>query len=165
VTGNELIEMPGFDGFLGSRASIGMDVVIVGLLLLLPVLLISIIAVKRGHYRLHKALQIFIMTALLAAILIFEIDIRFFSDWRIRAAPSPYWPIGVGTSLAVHLVFAVSTLVLLLWVLIEAFWKFPKPPVPGSHSKNHRRMARLAAADLVLTAVTGGFFYWLAFVV
>jgi heme A synthase len=105
------------------------------------------------------------MTALLAAILIFEIDIRFFSDWRIRAAPSPYWPIGVGTSLAVHLVFAVSTLVLLLWVLIEAFWKFPKPPVPGSHSKKHRRMARLAAADLVLTAVTGGFFYWLAFVV
>jgi hypothetical protein len=55
--------------------------------------------------------------------------------------------------------------VLLLWVLIEAFWKFPKPPVPGSHSKKHRRMARLAAGDLVLTAVTGGFFYWLAFVV
>ena len=59
--------MPGFDGFLGSRASIGMDVVIVGLLLLLPVLLISIIAVRRGRYRLHKALQIFIMTALLGS--------------------------------------------------------------------------------------------------
>ena len=33
---NESIVMPGFDGFLGSRASIGMDVVIVGLVLLLP---------------------------------------------------------------------------------------------------------------------------------
>ena len=162
---NESIVLPGFDGFLGSRASIGMDVVIVGLVLLLPILVISIMAVKQGRYRLHKSLQIFIMVALLAAILVFEIDIRLFSDWRVRATPSPYWPIGVGTALAVHLVFAVSTLVLLLWVLVEALLRFPKPPVPGSHSKRHRLMARLAAADLLVTTVTGGFFYWLAFVV
>ena len=162
---NESIVLPGFDGFLGSRASIGMDVVIVGLVLLLPILFVSIMAVKQGRYRLHKSLQIFIMVALLAAILVFEIDIRLFSDWRVRATLSPYWPIGVGTALAVHLVFAVSTLVLLLWVLVEAFLRFPKPPVPGSHSQRHRLMARLAAADLLVTTVTGGFFYWLAFVV
>ena len=161
---HESIEIPGFDGFLGSRASIGMDVVIVGLVLLLPVLFVSIMAVKQGRYRLHKSLQIFIMVALLAAILIFEIDIRLFSDWRLRATPSPYWPVGVGTALAVHLVFAVSTLVLLLWVLIEAVLRFPKPPVPGIHSRRHRLMARIAAADLLITTVTGGFFYWLAFV-
>ena len=162
---NESIVLPGFDGFLGSRASIGMDVVIVGLVLLLPILFVSIMAVRQGRYRLHKSLQIFIMVALLAAILVFEIDIRVFSDLRVRATPSPYWPIGVGTALAVHLVFAVSTLVLLLWVLVEAFLRFPKPPVPGSHSQRHRLMARLAAADLLVTTVTGGFFYWLAFVV
>ena len=118
MTERDTIVMQGFDGFLGSRASIGMDVVIVGLVLLLPILFVSIMAVKQGRYRLHKSLQIFIMVALLAAILIFEIDIRLFSDWRLRATPSPYWPVGVGTALAVHLVFAVSTLVLLLWVLI-----------------------------------------------
>jgi len=164
VTKDELPALPGFDGFLGTRASIGMDVVIVGLVLLLPILFVSIVAVKNGRYRLHKSLQIFIMAALLAAILVFEIDIRLFSDWRVRAAPSPYWPVGVGTSLAVHLIFAVSTLVLLLWVLIEAFLRFPKPPVPGSHSRRHRLMARIAAVDLLITTVTGGFFYWLAFV-
>ena len=120
---NESIVLPGFDGFLGSRASIGMDVVIVGLVLLLPILFVSIMAVRQGRYRLHKSLQIFIMVALLAAILVFEIDIRLFSDWRVRATPSPYWPIGVGTALAVHLVFAVSTLVLLLWVLLWR-WHF-----------------------------------------
>ena len=164
MTKDDLTALPGFDGFLGSRASIGMDVVILGLVLLLPILFVSIMAVQQGRYRLHKSLQIFIMAALLAAIIVFEIDIRLFSDWRIRATPSPYWPVGVGTSLAVHLVFAVSTLVLLLWVLIEAFLRFPKPPAPGVHSRRHRFMARLAAADLLLTTVTGGFFYWLAFV-
>ena len=82
MTKDELAALPGFDGFLGTRASIGMDVVIVGLVLLLPILFVSIVAVKNGQYRLHKALQISIMAGLLAAILVFEIDIRLFSDWR-----------------------------------------------------------------------------------
>ena len=112
------------------------------------------------HYRFS------LWSALLAAILVFEIDIRLFSDWRVRADSESVmagrcWYI----ALAVHLVFAVSTLVLLLWVLIEAVLRFPKPPVPGSHSRRHRLMARFAATDLLITTVTGGFFYWLAFVV
>ena len=155
---------PGIDGFLGTRASIGMDVVFVGLLALLPVLAWSVAAVRRGRYELHKALQLFIAAALAAAIVVFEIDVRLVSDWKPRAAASPFWPGGVLAALAVHLVFAVSTFVLLVWVLWEAVARFPTPPTPGTHGPRHRRMARLAAADLVLTAITGTAFYWLAFV-
>jgi uncharacterized membrane protein YozB (DUF420 family) len=155
---------PGIDGFLGTRASIGMDVVLVGLVALLPVLAWSIAAVRRGRYGLHKALQLFIAAALAAAIVVFEIDVRLVSDWKARAAVSPFWPGGVLVSLAIHLVFAVSTFVLLVWVLWEAVARFPSPPAPGTHGPRHRRMARLAAIDLVLTAVTGTVFYWLAFV-
>ena len=54
-----------------TRASIGMDVVIVGLVLLLPILL-SASWQENGRYRLHKSLQIFIMAALLAAILLLK---------------------------------------------------------------------------------------------
>ncbi len=158
------VELPGIDGFLGSRGSLGMDVVLVGLFALLPILAISIVAVRRKKYRLHKALQSFIIAALLAAIVVFEIDIRLISDWRVRAAASPFWPAGVLTALAIHLVFAISTLVLLLWVLIEALRRFPSPPIPAAHSRRHRVMARLAAADLLATTVTGVIFYWLAFV-
>jgi uncharacterized membrane protein YozB (DUF420 family) len=154
----------GLDGFLGTRASIGMDVVLVGLIALLPVLAWSIAAVRRGDYRLHKKLQLFIAAALAAAIVVFEIDVRLVSDWKLRAAASPHWPRGVLAALAVHLVFAVSTFVLLVWVLWEALTRVPTPPQPGAHGPRHRRMARLAAADLVLTAVTGTVFYWLAFV-
>jgi uncharacterized membrane protein YozB (DUF420 family) len=68
-------------------------------------------------------------------------------------------------ALAIHLVFAISTLVLWAWVVWEAIGRFPTPPAPGSHGPRHRRMARLAALDLVATAVTGTIFYWLAFVV
>jgi len=162
----------GIDGFLGTRASLGMDVVLVGLLALLPVLAWSIALVRRGRYAAHRRLQLFIVAALLAAIVVFEIDIRLFSDWRVRAAggaawgghANAWWPSGVLAALAIHLVFAISTLVLWAWVVWEAVTRFPVPPVPGSHGPRHRRMARLAAADLVLTAVTGSVFYWLAFV-
>jgi putative membrane protein len=154
----------GIDGFLGTRASLGMDVVLVGLLALLPVLAWSIVLVRRGRYAAHKALQLFIVTALAAAIAVFEIDIRLVSDWRLRAATSPWWPAGVLVALGVHLVFAVTTFGLWVWVVWEALARFPVPPTPGAHGPRHRRLARLAAIDLACTAVTGLVFYWLAFV-
>ena len=157
----------GIDGFLsgvGSRASLGMDVVLVGLLALLPVLAWSVQEARRGRFLTHKRLQLFIVTALAIAIVIFELDVRIFSDWKLRARPSPYWPAGVLWALGVHLVFAISTFVLWTWVVWEALLRFPRPPVPGTHGPRHRRMARLAALDLLLTAVTGMIFYWLAFV-
>ena len=141
-----------------------MDVVLVGLLATLPVLAASIAAARARKYATHKSLQLAIVAALVAAIVVFEIDVRLVSDWKLRAAVSPWWPGGVLAALAIHLVFAVTTFGLLVWVLWEAVTRFPSPPVPGTHGPRHRRWARLAAADLVLTAVTGTAFYWLAFV-
>jgi hypothetical protein len=80
--------------------------------------------------------------ALVAAIVVFEVDIRLISDWKLRAAPSPFWPAGVLTALGIHLVFAVSTLVLWTWVVWEAWRRFPTPPQPNGHSLRHRLMAR-----------------------
>lgn len=157
----------GIDGFLagfGSRASLGMDVVLVGLLALLPVLAWSIAAARSGRYDTHKRLQLFIVAALAVAIVVFEVDVRLISDWKLRARPSPFWPGGVLWALGIHLIFAVSTFVLWTWVVWEALVRFPKPPRPNQHGPRHRRMARLAALDLLLTAVTGVVFYWLAFV-
>lgn len=160
----------GIDGFLGTRASLGMDVVLVGLFALLPVLGWSIAAVRRGRYHVHKRLQLFIVAALAVAIVIFEIDVRLVSDWRERARAAwlpggnAWWPTGVLAALGIHLLFAISTFVLLAWVTAEAVLRFPRPLLPGAHGPRHRWMARLAALDLVCTAVTGSVFYWLAFV-
>ena len=152
----------GIDGFLGTRASVGMDVVLVGLLATLPLLAWSVHLVRsKRAYALHKALQLFIAAALVAAIAVFEVDVRLVSDWKVRAAASPWWPVGVWSSLGVHLVFAISTLVLWVWVVLR---RFPVPPAPGTHGGRHRFMARLAALDLLCTAITGVAFYWLAFV-
>lgn len=157
--------MSGIDGFLGFRGSIGMDIVVVGLLLLLPVLALSIYLVKvKKQFLTHKVLQLFIAGALLICIIIFEIDIRLVSDWKERARPSPWWPTVVLTALGIHLVFAVSSLFLLIWTLWESLYRFPSPPVPSQHSRRHRLFGRVVAIDLLCTTITGLTFYWLAFI-
>ncbi len=155
---------PGIDGFLGTRASLGMDVVCVSLFAVLPVLAMSVHLVRhRKNYAAHKRIQLAVSAALVVAIVVFEIDMRLVSGWKPRAVESGYWPSGVFTALGVHLCFAITTVVLWTWVVVEALRRFPVPPGPGTHGPRHRVLARLAAADLVMTAVTGWLFYYVAF--
>lgn len=160
-----LADYSGIDGFLGTRASIMLDVVFLAMFLVLPVLAWSIGMVKVcRRFLLHKRTNLTIAAVLLAAIVAFEIDMQFVSGWRDRAASSPYWPHGVMTSLYVHLVFSISTAFLWAYVVAGALRNIPVPPGPSPYSRRHIFWARLAAIDLALTAITGWIFYWLAFV-
>src|SRR5437868_12622258 len=65
------------DGFLGYKTSLMLDVVVCALIVVVPTLLFSLYAVKiRRNYSLHKALQITLGIVLLAAVGLFEIDMR-----------------------------------------------------------------------------------------
>jgi hypothetical protein len=179
---------PGIDGFLGTRASIMLDLVFLAMFAVLPVLAWSIWQVRvHRRFQLHQRVQWTLAAILLAAVTLFEIDMRFVSGWRERAEASPYFapvysadpisqqifcgllgcddvPGWVFRALAIHLVFATSTTALWVFVIATASRRFGNPPVPGAHSASHRRFGWLAAADMALTALTGWIFYWLAFV-
>ena len=157
-------------GFLGSRGSLMLDVVFLAMFLVVPVLLFSVYQVKyRRQYQLHKFVQLILGTVLLLAVGAFEVDMRFFTDWKALAAPSPYfdvaqpWTSVVGYSLIVHLSFAIPTLLLWIVVIVQALRHFPSPPQPGVHSAWHRRWGMIATVGMVMTAVTGWIFYYLAF--
>lgn len=156
-------------GFLGTRASLMLDVVFLAMFAVLPLLAWSIYEVKyRGRYQLHKVVQLLLGGVLLLAVTAFEIDMRFVTNWEQLAEASPYYTAGpwnaVWWSLAVHLCFAIPTALLWIAVIFRAMRHFPSPPHPGPHSRSHLFWARLAAAGMFLTAVTGWLFYWLAFV-
>jgi uncharacterized membrane protein YozB (DUF420 family) len=158
----------GISGFLGTRGSIMLDLVFLAMFAVVPVLGYSIWLVKRGNYQLHKTLQLLLGSVLLVAVAAFEIDMRFFTDWQQRAAPSPYFEAGawclVWQSLAVHLSFAIPTTFLWIFVIVRALRQFPHPPAPNQHSQQHKLWGWLATIGMVMTAVTGWIFYWLAFV-
>lgn len=146
-----------------------LDLVVVAMAVLLPALAISIGLVRIGRrYAVHKRIQVALASLLAVTIVLFEIDLRFFTDWRERAALSPYYAPGtwnaVSWSLTIHLLFAVPTALLWAAVVIQALRRFPSPPAPGAYSLAHRRWGWLAAGFMAMTAATGWVFYWLAFV-
>jgi uncharacterized membrane protein YozB (DUF420 family) len=160
------IAFPGIDGFLGTRASVTLDLLVTAMLVVVLVLSWSVYQVRyRRRYLLHKRTQISLGAALLVVIILFEFDVRI-HGWESRAAGEidGVASAAVWYALYVHLVFAVTTIVLWPLVIVLALRNFPNPPRPGPHSRVHVPLARAAALDMVLTAVTGWVFYWLAFV-
>ncbi len=143
-----------------------LDLVVVAMVVVVFLMSWSIRQVKiHGQFTLHKRVQLTLAALLAVAITAFEIDIRL-HGWEDRAAGM----IGgsasatVWMALAIHLCFAITTVVLWPVVIVLALRRFPRPPAPGTHSANHRRWARLAAWDMLLTALSGWLFYVLAFV-
>ena len=64
-----------------------LDLVVVAMAVLLPALAISIGLVRIGRrYAVHKRIQVALASLLAVTIVLFEIDLRFFTDWRERAA-------------------------------------------------------------------------------
>lgn len=161
--------MSGMNGFLGTRASLMLDVVVVAMGALLPVLAWSVYVAKyRRQYAWHKSVQLALGILLLVTVVLFEADMRI-NGWRDRAAHSPYggadgsfdW---VTASLALHLCFAITAALLWIAVIARGLRSFSSLPAPGPHSAWHKRYGMLAALDMALTAITGWVFYWLAFV-
>ncbi len=159
------IDFPGFDGYLGTRASLMLDTVFLAMFVVILIMGWSIYQVRyRRRYALHKRTQLTLATVLLIAVVAFEIEMRVYG-WEDRAAgelggsaSSTVW-----FALYVHLVFAITSAVLWPVVIYRALRRFPKPPAPGEHSRSHNFWARLAALDMLLTAITGWVFYVLAF--
>lgn len=146
------------------RGSLMLDFVVAAMFGILLLLAVSIYLVRvKRKYELHKRLQIGMALVLLAAVIAFEVDVRFFTDWRDLAAGSPYYASGaVSAALLVHLCFAVPTPILWTVVIVRALRNYPSPPTPGPHSRSHRRLGWLAVIGMALTAITGWVFYYLA---
>lgn len=160
-------QFAGFDGFLGTRASLMLDLLVLAMAIVLLVMAWSIYEVKYRHrFALHKWVQIILASILLVAVTLFEIDIRL-HGWEDRAAGEIGGSASANAWLAlyVHLVFAISTVILWPVVIIRAVRNFPNPPAPSLHSRSHVFWSRIAAIDMLLTTITGWVFYWLAFVV
>jgi len=160
------MDYAGIDGFLGTRASLMLDVVFLAMFAVIPVLAWSIYQVRyRRRFELHKRVQITLGIVLAVAVAAFEVDMQFLSGWEDRAAgeraevPSSVW-----TALYIHLVFAVTTAILWIYVMSHALGKIPRPPRPSEHSRHHKFWGWIAAVDMLLTAITGWIFYILAFV-
>lgn len=159
-------------GFLGYDASLMLDVVVTALVLVVPVLVASIVLAKQGRFTAHRNLQLGLATVLLLAVAAFEVDLQLVhGGWENVVNKPGATPRlegealgGVQRVLWIHLVFAISTPVLWGVTITLALRRFPNPPTPGEHSGLHKSLAWASTVDLVLTSVTGLWFYYVAFI-
>src|SRR3954465_4296881 len=130
---------PGIDGFLGTRAPLILDVLCLAMVAVVVVLGWSVFQVKyRGRFSLHKWTQITLAAILVVVVIFFWVYIRL-HGWEERAAGQLGGRASTAavTALYVHLVFAVTTVVLWPVTIFSALRNFPQPPRPATHSRIH----------------------------
>jgi putative membrane protein len=152
-------------GFLGTPASIMLDVVVCSLFLVVPALLWSIYLARiRRNFSLHKKVQLILGVVLLIVVILFEIDLRRQGGFWELAKDSAYFETAfLRNLLNIHLVFSISTVFIWAATYATALWAFPSPPRPGSFSPKHKVMAWVAVVDMVATVVTGLMVYYFGF--
>lgn len=139
-----------------------LDVVVVAMVAVLILLAISIGLVRSGRLKWHRNLQTTLAVVLAVTVAAFEIEMRFFVNWRDLAAPSPFYAGGwVDRSLWLHLAFAIPTPFVWGYVLCQAWRKIEWNS--DRYRVRHRRWGWCATLLMLLTAVTGWLFYWIAF--
>lgn len=159
-------------GFLGSDASLMLDVVVCALVLVVPLLVGSVYAARnRRAWPVHRNLQLAIGFGLLVAIAAFEVDLQLVhGGWINVVNKNPASPRltaeqirDVRSVLRIHLIFAVATPILWGTTIALALTRFPKPLHPNRHSPLHKLLGWLSVICLLLTSGTGLWFYYAAF--
>lgn len=155
-----------YHGFLGTSASIMLDVVVVSLAAVVPTLLYSIYLAKwKKNYVLHRKVQLALGVVLGVVVLLFEVDMRLQGGFWVMAKDSIHADSAfLKYLLYVHLCFSVSTVFIWIFTYVTALRSFPNPPVPSKFSPRHRLLARISVADMVGTVVTGLMVYYFGFI-
>lgn len=149
-------------GFLGTRALLFMDVVTIWFAML-PVLLAGAIAlVHLGHHAWHIRMQVtlFVMTVLM--VLLFEVGVRVtggFVEYVQHSSVDPFW---MTVLLVVHVIVAVASVILWVWLLYSARKAFSNQ---GRVGTIHKRYGKILFGGLSLTSLMGVLIYLLLFVI
>lgn len=142
-------------GFLGTRADLLMDIVIVALLAVVPIVLYNWSLARRQQFAKHKALQVTLAVLLAVVVGLFEYNLRLQGGIFEATKASAY----AGTAtlnfwIYFHAFFAVTTLLIWAWLIVVSLRRFPTPPEPGAFSRTHRRWGRIGMVWMLTTGVT-----------
>ncbi len=151
-------------GFLGTRADVLMDLVVVSFAVVLPALFVSWRKARAGEFGVHKRVQVTLFAVLAVAVLLFEVDLRMSGGIFELTRESVYaGTLLLNGSIWFHVALSISTSVVWIWLVIVSLRRFPSPPAPAAFSTTHRRVGRVGMIGMGLTGITGIELYVLGF--
>jgi putative membrane protein len=151
-------------GFLGTRAPLFMDIIVIveGLL---PFLIgLTIWFAIKNMYRLHRSLQIVLF-------LITMVSLVYFKYGMYRAGGFEFYMKGSSIDLTIafyflvfHIIIASTTLLLWFMTMKFASADTKRRALPGLYSSDHKKSGRRLAMGIVLTSITGIGVYYMLFI-
>ena len=147
------------NGFLGTRADLIIDLIMVITGFLPLLLLYSFYLASKGRYTLHKNLQLFLLLLSSIAVIALELDIRLGGVENIATQSSYYNSPTLKTVFVFHLIVAISSFFLWSWMA----FKFSLLSVAKIKRTNHKLWGKILFTLLILTLVSGWAIYVMFF--
>ena len=148
-------------GFLGTRADLLSDLLILALGLIGPALVLGVVLARRRHLPAHRAVMIGVFAVLVAYVVVYEANLMLLGGipWLLRTtrlAPAAYFAL-----VAPHVL--VSTVALVLGAL--AIRAGSRAFASGAaFAPRHRAVAWWGLGTLAVSVVSGVGVYWATFV-
>ena len=154
-------------GFLGTRADILVDLVMISFVLILPILILSWWLVrKKKDYSNHRRIQLYLGITLGIVVAIFEYDLSMSGGIFEMTKGSIYEGSALlNWTIYIHTGFAVAATILWAGLIIVSLLKFGRPPKPGAFSGTHRLLGRSGMFVMFMAGITSPPLYYFGFMV
>ncbi len=146
------------EGFLGTRADIIVDTVMLASTLLPFLLIVAIGYAHKGKYDVHKWFQIILFIVVNVLVIALEVDIRFGGLDEVIAKSAYEGSTELLSIFIIHLIFAISSTILWFWLIVVSSRRYPV-----HFTFAHKKYGKIVFADLVLTTLTGWGLYAMVF--
>jgi putative membrane protein len=151
-------------GFLGTRADLLMDIVIVALIAVVPIVLWNWHLARSRRWLQHKRMQIGLAVLLALVVGLFEYNLRLQGGIFEATRASAYaGTLTLNFWIWFHTFFAITTLLVWIGLIVASLRRFPSPPVPGAFSARHRLWGRVGMVWMLVTGLTSLPVYWYGF--
>jgi len=153
-------------GFLGTRADVLMDVVLLSFIIILPILIISWRFARRvKNYTAHRNIQLTLAITLAIVVGIFEYDLSMAGGIFELTKGGVYEGTAVLLwSIYIHSAFSVATSIIWVTLIIASLIKFDNPPTPNQFSRIHRFWGKTGMLTMIAAGITSPPLYYFGFV-
>ncbi len=153
-------------GFLGTRADVLMDIVLLSFIVILPVLLFSWRLSRHDKkYTAHRNVQLSLAITLAVVVGIFEYDLAAAGGIFELTKGGAYEGTAILLwSIYVHSAFSVAASLIWVVLIIVSLFKFDNPPTPNQFSRTHRFWGRAGMLTMMAAGITSPPLYYFGFV-
>ena len=151
-------------GFLGTRAPLFMDIIVVIVGALPFLITFTIWLAMNGMYRLHRFAQTVLFLVTIVTLVYFKYGMYMAGGFEFYIKNSSIDSTLAFYFLIFHIIIASITLIMWFALIKFASEDNKRRALPGLYSDSHKKSGKRLAFAIFLTSITGVCVYWMLFI-